>query len=106
MLLHALEVLDNDLGGRADDHLAAATALGVGDVDEGVVEGRDHNHLDESLTIERDIIETKSIRGKHMTTHNETTEKPNEETASQTAGATRCTQRRKMNRTRTRGQKR
>ena len=44
MLLHDLEELDHDLGGRADQDLALAAALGVGDVHQGVVEDRDQNH--------------------------------------------------------------
>jgi hypothetical protein len=44
VLLHNLKELDNDLGRRADNNLALTTALGVGDVDEGVVENRNQDH--------------------------------------------------------------
>lgn len=35
--LHNAQELDNDLGGRADEHLALAATLGIDDVVEAVV---------------------------------------------------------------------
>ncbi len=45
VLLHDLEELDDDLGGRADKDLALAAALSVGNVHESVVKDGDQNHL-------------------------------------------------------------
>jgi len=45
VLLHDLEELDNDLRGGADKHLTLASALGVRDVHQGVVEDRDQYHF-------------------------------------------------------------
>lgn len=44
VLLHDLEELDNDLGGRSDQDLALASLLGVVDALESVIEngGSDH----------------------------------------------------------------
>lgn len=44
MLLHDLEELDNDLGGRSDQDLTLASLLGIVDALESVVEngGSDH----------------------------------------------------------------
>ncbi len=44
LLHHDREELDDDLGGRADEHLALATSLGIDDGVEGVVEHRDADH--------------------------------------------------------------
>jgi len=44
VLLHDGEELDDDLGGRSDEHLPLATLLGVEHVLEGIVEDTDANH--------------------------------------------------------------
>jgi hypothetical protein len=44
VLLHDGEELDDDLGGRPDEHLPLATLLGVEHVLEGIVENTDANH--------------------------------------------------------------
>lgn len=46
MLLHDLEELDDDLGGRTDQDLALAGLLGVVDAVEGIVENGSADHLD------------------------------------------------------------
>lgn len=45
MLLHDLEELDDDLGGRADQDLALAGLLGVVDAVEGIVEDGSADHF-------------------------------------------------------------
>lgn len=45
VLLHDAEELDDDLGGRADQNLALAAALGVGNALESIVQHADTNHL-------------------------------------------------------------
>jgi hypothetical protein len=49
VLLHNLQKLDDDLGGGTDDNLALAAALSVGDVHQGVVEDRNHDHFGRRL---------------------------------------------------------
>ena len=44
MLLHDLEELDHDLGGRAEQDLAFPAALGVGDGEKSVVQNGHENH--------------------------------------------------------------
>lgn len=46
MLLHDLQELDNDLGGRSDQDLALAGLLGVVDALESIVENGSADHLD------------------------------------------------------------
>ena len=46
VLLHDLEELDNDLGGRTDQDLTLAGLLGVVDAVEGIVENGSADHLD------------------------------------------------------------
>lgn len=45
MLLHDLEELDDDLGGRADQDLALAGLLGVVDAVEGIVKDGSADHF-------------------------------------------------------------
>lgn len=45
VLLHDLEELDNDLGGRSDQDLALARLLGVVDALESIVENGSADHL-------------------------------------------------------------
>lgn len=45
MLLHDLQELDDDLGGRADQDLALARLLGVVDALESIVENGSADHL-------------------------------------------------------------
>lgn len=45
MLLHDLEELDNDLGGRTDQDLTLARLLGVVDALESIVENGSADHL-------------------------------------------------------------
>jgi len=45
VLLHDLQKFDNDLGGRADEHLSLATLLGINDCVETIAENGDTNHL-------------------------------------------------------------
>jgi hypothetical protein len=46
VLLHQAQELNDDLGGRAEEHLALSTALSVGDGLEGVGEGINENHFE------------------------------------------------------------
>lgn len=46
VLLHDLQELDNDLGGRSDQDLALAGLLGVVDALESIVENGSADHLD------------------------------------------------------------
>lgn len=45
MLLHDSQELDNDLGARADEHLALAGLLGVVDALQSIVEDGGADHL-------------------------------------------------------------
>ena len=45
MLLHLLEELHNDLGGRADEHLPLSALLGVGHALEAIGEDGDADHV-------------------------------------------------------------
>ena len=45
MALHDTQELHNDLGARANEHLALSTALGIDDVVEAVVKDRYANHF-------------------------------------------------------------
>ena len=46
VLLHALQELDDNLGGRADQHLALATLLSVGHRLQGIGQNAHAHHLD------------------------------------------------------------
>jgi hypothetical protein len=56
MLLHFLEKLDDDLGGRPDQNLSPATFFSVGNGLEAISQNRHAHHLnmDISLLLERE----------------------------------------------------
>ena len=51
MLLHHLQKLDNDLGARADEHLALAGLLGVVDGVKRIVKNGSANHVDDLVVL-------------------------------------------------------
>ena len=56
MLLHDLQELDNDLGGRSDQDLALAGLLGVVDALESIVENGGADHLGGVVVFVEEIL--------------------------------------------------
>jgi hypothetical protein len=59
MLLHDTQELDNDLGGRTNEDLSLATAFGVVDVVQAIVQDGDSHNVYKEMTRE---WEDRSVR--------------------------------------------
>lgn len=62
VLLHDLQELDNDLGGRSDQDLALAGLLGVVDALESIVENGGADHLDGVVVLLKEILKSGEMR--------------------------------------------
>lgn len=63
VLLHDLQELDNDLGGRSDQDLALAGLLGVVDALKSVVENGGADHLGGVVVVVKEILNSDKKRG-------------------------------------------